>query len=159
MNDIVVKADKPKKKRRGTTPSGRGRGSPSKYDPNIHPAKAREWLRAGNTKASIAHAFGISTSTFCEWQNVHPEFSEALNQGVDLQEKYLVNSLFEAATSRIDDTGRYHGPNTTASIFLLKNIRPENWRDRREVEAKVEVETKSKEDKIDEILSILRDAG
>ena len=133
-------------------------GRPRKYDPKIHPKKAREYLAAGNTKASIAHAFGISDTTFCDWQNKYSEFASALKTGVDIQEKKLVNAMFASATG-ITDGDKYYPPNTTAGIFLLKNIKPNNWRDKRDVEANVNVEDKSKSDKLDEVLALLRDAG
>ena len=135
------------------------RGRKSSYNPDLHPIKAKEWLAAGNTKASIAHAFGISTETFYQWANKYSDFADALKTGTKLQENKLVNAMFTSATGFVDGEGKEYAPNTTAGIFLLKNINPNDWRDRRDVVAEVSVEDKSKSDKLDEVLALLRDAG
>lgn len=134
-------------------------GRTAKYDPKVHPKKAREYIAAGNTKASIAHAFGVHPSTICEWQNNHSEFREAINQGSKIQENLLVNDLFLMSRGYAAPDGKYVPKNLGAACFLLKNLNPNDWRDRRDVVAEVTVEEKSKSEKLDEVLALLRDAG
>ncbi len=139
--------------------SARPVGRRKKYDPKVHPKKAQEYISAGNTQASIAHAFGISTSTFHDWVNKYPEFASALKTGTKIQENLLVNDLFLMAHGYDAPDGKYISKNLGAACFLLKNINPNDWRDRRDVVAEVSVEDKSKIDKLDEVLALLRDAG
>ena len=59
-------------------------------------------------------------STFCDWKNKHPEFSEALKRSKEVADFEVENALFKKA--KMGDV--------TAQIFWLKNRQPRKWRDK-----------------------------
>lgn len=121
------------------------------------------WARDGLTDEQIAHNLGIAVSTLYAYKAEHEEFSEALKKGKDVIDVEVENALFKKALGynaeirktfkvRIvdyDENGKkvreyeelktgideVHIPaDTTAQIFWLKNRKPAEWRDKREVE-------------------------
>lgn len=78
------------------------------------------WARDGLTDLQIAKNIGVAMSTFCEWKNKHPEFSEALKRSKEAADYEVENALFKKA--KMGDV--------TAMIFWLKNRQPRKWRDK-----------------------------
>lgn len=78
------------------------------------------WARDGLTDLQIAKNIGVAMSTFCDWKNKHPEFSEALKRSKDVADFEVENALFKKA--KMGDV--------TAQIFWLKNRKPKQWRDK-----------------------------
>jgi len=78
------------------------------------------WARDGLTDLQISKNIGIAMSTFCEWKNKHPEFSEALKRSKEAADYEVENALFKKA--KMGDV--------TAMIFWLKNRQPRKWRDK-----------------------------
>ena len=72
-------------------------GRPAKYDPEmVH--KAYLYARSGHTNKEIQEMLGIkSYSTFCVWQNKHPEFKDALREGRKFILPELEKSMIKAA--------------------------------------------------------------
>ena len=128
------------------------------------------WAADGLTDADIAHNMGISLSTLNEWKKTHPDISESLKKSKEIADRIIENALFERAkgiramvkkpikvrTIKYDKSGHkvsetekiVYGeeeviipPDTTAAIFWLKNRKPEQWRDKRQVEEHVEFES------------------
>lgn len=93
----------------------------------------RGWARSGLTDEQIAKNMGISTSTLYQWKKDHPEISEALKEGKEVADYKVENALFLLATGFEDSEGKWHPPNITAIIFWLKNRKPQEWREKREV--------------------------
>lgn len=54
-------------------------GRPTKRIPETE-ARILEALRAGNTRRTAAEYGGITVTTFCDWVNRFPEFSEAVKK-------------------------------------------------------------------------------
>ena len=112
--------------------------------------KIQGWARDGLTNEQIAHNMGVSAMTLYGWQNKYEEFAEALRKGKEVVDREVENSLLKSAQGyyyeeetlvklpdgreEIRTVRRYAQPNTTAQIFWLKNRRPNEWRDKREVE-------------------------
>jgi hypothetical protein len=104
------------------------------------------WARDGLTDEQIAHNIGISTSTLYEWKKKYPEISEALKRGKEVVDRLVENALlksalgFEYTEQAVTNKGelvtirKYEKPNTTAAIFWLKNRKPVEFRDKRDVE-------------------------
>lgn len=67
-------------------------GRHTKYDPEYHPAKARELAEALYMDKEIADLFGINEVTFYRWQNRYSKFRKAVQEG-----KQKPNKEFEAA--------------------------------------------------------------
>lgn len=115
------------------------------------------WARDGLTDEQIASNMGISRSTLNAWKNRYPDISDTLKKGKEVVDRLVENALLKRALGyeyeEISDkyeegiltehkvTKKRVVPDTTAQIFWLKNRKPEDWRDKREVDSKVEVES------------------
>lgn len=78
------------------------------------------WARDGLTDEQIAANCGITATTLYDWKNRFPEISEALKKGKEVVDYEVENALLKKAM----------GGDVTASIFWLKNRRPDKWRDK-----------------------------
>ena len=114
------------------------------------------WARNGLTDEQIAANIGISRSTLNEWKNRFSDISDTLKRGKEIVDIQVENALLKRAlgytykeTTREaqfnPQTEQYEMvvtkevtkevvPDTTAQIFLLKNRKPEEWRDKKDVE-------------------------
>lgn len=92
------------------------------------------WARDGLTDEQIAKNIGINVGTIYEWKNRFTEISNALKKGKEVVDREVENALFKTATGFTGPDGKYYPPNTTAQIFWLKNRKPAEWRDKRDVE-------------------------
>ena len=131
--------------------------------------KIEGWARDGLTDKQIAHNIGVTEQTLNVWKKQFPSFFESLKKGKEVVDRLVENALLKKAIGetrtlrkpikvkevlyengkRISETERieyadeeiYIPPDTTAQIFWLKNRKPEQWRDKRQVEEKVEFES------------------
>ena len=116
-------------------------------------------IERGETNETAAKIGGIHVSTFCEWQNSKPEFSEAVKRARAAFEDWQMNGILEDARKSLktlvcgqeyeeikteyenDKNGQPRIkkqtrvtkkilPNPTAVIFALCNRDPENWKNR-----------------------------
>lgn len=100
--------------------------------------------KLGATDLDVAQAFGVSVRTVHRWKLDYPQFEEALRLGKDEANDLVEKSLFKRATGytfdseKIVSTGgvvqrvetmEHVPPDTTAAIFWLKNRKPDDWRD------------------------------
>lgn len=114
------------------------------------------WARNGLTDEQIASNIGISRSTLNEWKNRFSDISDTLKRGKEIVDIQVENALLKRAlgytykeTTREaqfnPQTEQYEMvvtkevtkevvPDTTAQIFWLKNRKPEEWRDKKDVE-------------------------
>lgn len=126
------------------------------------------WARDGLTDKQIASNMGITEQTLNVWKKNYPSLFESLKRGkavVDIQvenallKRALGYSYDEVTKKRVLDydpsTGQVVGSHmevtktvrkevqgdTTAQIFWLKNRRPEQWRDKRDVSVEGEINT------------------
>lgn len=126
------------------------------------------WARDGLTDKQIASNMGITEQTLNVWKKNYPSLFESLKRGkavVDIQvenallKRALGYSYDEVTKERVLDydlsTGQVVGSHmevtktvrkevqgdTTAQIFWLKNRRPEQWRDKRDVSVEGEINT------------------
>ena len=113
------------------------------------------WARNGLTDEQIAHNMGITRKTLAEWKNKYSDISDTLKINKEIVDTQVENALLKRAlgysfteTTRErklnEDTGKYEmvttkeivkevTPDTTAQIFWLKNRKPEEWRDKKDV--------------------------
>ena len=120
----------------------------SKYETHVKPYldEIQGWAMSGLTDEQIADNLNIGTSTLHEYKKKYPEFLESLKKGKDIADAQVVNALHRSATGfvyyeettnvlgDIVSVQKYAKPNTTAAIFWLKNRRPNQWRDKTEVQ-------------------------
>lgn len=133
-------------------------GRPSKYKTEFV-KQAFKLAELGATDKQIADFFNVTEQTLNNWKEKHPNFFESLKAGKQSIDDAVERSLFQRAlggytlreTKRryavtVDEDGNESrtqsaeeviekniGPDTTACIFWLKNRRPDDWRDKREI--------------------------
>ena len=129
----------------------------SKYESIVEPKLVviEGWARNGLTIEQIAKNLGISKVTFYKYISEHTELSERLKKGKEVVDIEVENALLKRALGyKVDEitkelitdekTGiselkvtkvvtKEVAPDTTAQIFWLKNRKPEEWRDKKEV--------------------------
>lgn len=130
-----------------------------KYQEWLEPDKLillEGWARDGLTDEQIAYNIGINVGTLYEWKKKYNEISESLKKGKEVVDRFVENALlkralgyeYEEVEEEYKDgtlkkrkvTKKQVVPDTTAQIFWLKNRKPEEWRDKRHVEEKIEFE-------------------
>ena len=114
------------------------------------------WARTGLTDEQIAKNLGISKDTFYKYKKEHTDFSDSLKRGKEVIDIEVENALLKRALGYkynevtkeliVDkETGEEElkvtkvvtkevVPDTTAQIFWLKNRKPEDWRDKKDIE-------------------------
>ena len=126
------------------------RGRKSKYETNVKPYldKIREYKKMGATDKQICEVLDISTTSYFEYLNKFPEFSESLKKGRSdfvLTLKGRLASLTEPhkletkkvytkvdqetghKTQYVEVTTRDVDPDIAAINLLLKNLDRDNW--------------------------------
>ena len=113
--------------------------------------KVKGWAFDGLNDEQIAGKIGISKSTYYEWQKKFPAFAEAIKDGKVVPDREVENALlkrakgfeYEEVTTEWDSkrgemvtkrVTKYYPPDPTSIIFYLKNRKPEEWRDKQQVE-------------------------
>jgi hypothetical protein len=98
---------------------------PSKYDP-AYCEQLVEFCKDGSSLTSFAAAIDVCRDTLTEWGNTHPEFSLAVKRA-----KAQCAAWWEQVARKNAMDG---GGNATLCIFGLKNMAPDEWRDKVETE-------------------------
>ena len=111
-------------------------GRPTKYTPK-NVKKVLELAKKGKTDQEIANAIGVSRQTILNWKGKHKKFFGVLKKAKDDADSKVVEALYTRATGYTDPDGKHYPPDTVAMIFWLKNRQPEDWRDKREIDASV----------------------
>lgn len=126
---------------------------PSKY-PKDAPARLRELATAhedGLTDEEVAAFFGVTDRTVRNWAKRHPDFLQALIEARGVVDQEVERSLYRRAVGyrvpdkkvikdgdgiiiRTETTTKEVLPDVTAQIFWLKNRKPQQWRDKQEIE-------------------------
>lgn len=124
--------------------------------------KVQGWARDGLSNEQIAHNIGINKDTLYEWQKRFSDFSDALKKGKEVVDREVENALLKRALGyeydevtqepvTDKDTGitemrvtkrvtKQIVPDVTAQIFWLKNRKPNEFRDKRDVDLSGHVE-------------------
>lgn len=120
--------------------------------------RIKGWARDGLNDEQITEKLGISLSTFYDWQNKFPQFSEAIKDGKAPVDTEVENALLKSALGyyvtvkkpiklktkrqlagkgtieeeRIEyaDEQVYVQPQVVAQLFWLKNRKPAQWREK-----------------------------
>lgn len=138
----------------------------SKYQTHVEPKLLliQAWARDGYTEEQTALKLGVAYSTFRVYKDKYPALSAALKKGQEVADVEVENALFKRAVGyRYDEVIREPGtvvdeetgeekrvmvetkrvtkevqPDVTAQIFWLKNRKPEQWRDKKDIDANVD---------------------
>ena len=107
----------------------------------------------GATDKELSEFFSVSEQTLNKWKKDYPEFLESLKKGKNIADANVASrpynraigynckaTKFATSNGKITDSKEFiehYPPDTTAAIFWLKNRQPEKWRDKKEVDANV----------------------
>lgn len=124
---------------------------PNKYETEIKDklAAVQGWARNGLTNEQIAHNLGINIATLYDYQKKYSEFSQALKKGKEVVDFEVENALLKRALGydyeetkieksdkdgvKITKITKHVPPDVGAAAFWLKNRKPTEWRDRKEI--------------------------
>ena len=127
-----------------------GGGRPTLFKPEFI-QQAQKACEAGFTDRELAELFGVAEATVNQWKLKHEEFSSALKTGKSIADERVERSLYQRAVGYRQDAVKIFMPasasepvyapyvenvvpDTTAAIFWLKNRKPDQWRDKQEIE-------------------------
>lgn len=115
--------------------------------------KLEAYARDALTDEQIAHNLNITAKTLYEWKNKYSVMREALKKGKEVVDIQVENALFKRAMgysfeevkeeyemgmlSKKTCTVKHVSPDVTAQIFWLKNRKPAEWRDRKEINGEI----------------------
>lgn len=125
-------------------------GRPSGYKKEFA-AQATKLCALGATDQEIADFFEVNVRSIYRWKADHDEFCQALKAGKGQADDRVERSLYMKAIGYEQDEVKIFmpagspepvyapyrakiAPDTTAAIFWLKNRRPQEWRDKREMD-------------------------
>ena len=113
--------------------------------------KLEGWARDGLTEEQIAKKMDIGYSTLQAWKNKYQDIIDTLKKGKEIVDYKVENALLKRALGyEYEEITYEHGeetkrvlkhvlPDTTAQIFWLKNRKPQQWRDKKDIEHSGEV--------------------
>lgn len=128
-------------------PEARRAGRPPKYQASFS-EQAKKLCDLGATNVDLADFFGVNIRTVDRWLAEHEEFCRAVNETRAFSDERVERRLYERAMGYAFDsekvmavkgevvrvpTREHVPPDVTAMIFWLKNRRPKDWRDKREL--------------------------
>lgn len=136
--------------------------------------KIEGWARDGLTDKQIAHNIGVTEQTLNNWKNKYPSLFESLKRGKEVVDRQVENALlkralgynYEEVTEEESEDGfkrkvvyKHVSPDTTAQIFWLKNRKPAEWRDVKQIDGNVNVKQENPFEGIstDDIKKLIRD--
>lgn len=123
-------------------------GRPSKYKEE-YAEQVKILCRLGAIDKDLAEFFDVSEQTINAWKQRYPAFLESLKEAKDIADNAVEMALYKRAIGYeheedkifnqngeplIVPTIKHYPPDTVAAIFWLKNRRPEQWRDKAEIE-------------------------
>lgn len=116
------------------------------------------WAKDGLTDKQIAHNIGITEQTLNNWKRSYPSLFESLKKGKEVIDREVENALLKRAlgyqytetrtkmykvegqeVKEVTETIKEVVPDTTAQIFWLKNRKPYEWRDKKNIEHSGEI--------------------
>lgn len=136
------------------------------------------WAKTGLSDEQIAANIGITTTTFYDWKKKYADFSEALKKGKEVSDFEVENALFKSAIGyeyeerkevqevvdgvmrkKVEITRKQVPPNATSAIFWLKNRKPDEWRDVKQIDGNVNMKQRNPFEGIstDDIKKLIKD--
>lgn len=137
------------------------------------------WARNGLTDEQIAKNIGVNPDTLYTWKKKYPEISESLKKGKEVVDIEVENALLKRALgykfTEITKESMYNPktekfefrvskevvkevqPDTTAQIFWLKNRKPADWRDKKDVDLNANINNPFNGLTTEELKKLIRD--
>jgi hypothetical protein len=130
---------------------------------------AKKYCLLGAIDQDLADFFNVCIATIQNWKLKHPKFVKAIREGKAVADAKVAESLFHRACGykhpdthfsvvsdgqgegshvEKEEIVKHYPPDSTACIFWLKNRRPDRWTDKKDVEAKINVNDTINYDKI-----------
>lgn len=130
----------------------------SKYDSHVKDklGLVESWARDGVIEENIAKKLGVSVTSFKEYKKKYPALCDSLKKGKEVIDYEVENALLKRALGykytertkelRLDpltsqtqlvvtkEVIKEVPADTTAQIFWLKNRKPNEWREKKDVE-------------------------
>lgn len=128
-------------------------GRPTKFKPEFV-KQAVKLCKLGATDIEVADFFDVDVRTIYRWKAENEAFCQSLKAGKAEADDRVERSLFARATGYEHDEvdirmfegqiiktpiRKIYAPDTTACIFWMKNRRPDEWRDKQELDHSGEV--------------------
>lgn len=129
---------------------------PNRYETEIKDklAAVQGWARNGLNNEQIAKNLGINIATLYKYKANYKELNEALKKGREVVDFEVENALLkralgyeyeetkveveESGKKKVTKTKKFIPPDVGAAAFWLKNRKPTEWRDRREIGAEID---------------------
>lgn len=130
-------------------------GRPTDYD-EAFPEQARKLCQLGATDMELADFFGVDVRTIYRWKNLHEDFCQAVTCGKEAADARVERAFYNRAVGYSHpavkifmpagatapvyaDYTEHVPPDPGAAFNWLKNRKPEEWRDKAEVQHSGEV--------------------
>jgi hypothetical protein len=130
-------------------------GRPTLYN-DEYAEQARKLCLLGAIDKELADFFNVSESTINLWKLEHPDFSESIKNGKIIADANMVDALYKSGmgehyieeeklisdgegNQKIVTLRKQVPPDFRAQSLWLRNRRPENWRDKVEVDTAIEI--------------------
>ena len=113
-------------------------GRPTKYNSKVHPGIVLKLAAVGMTDEDMAEVLGVARSNFAEWKNKHPEFQDAVTEGKENPIRDVEDALYRLCKGYTYEEGgrkKVKHPDIRAIQFYLKNVVPDKWREKLDVDA------------------------
>lgn len=131
------------------------------------------WYKEGAIDKDVAKFLGVSHNVFYKWKREFQEFSDTLKRGKSLPDTKVENALYQRAIGyshpdihlsvwqgKVIETEfiKHYPPDPTSMIFWLKNRKPEEWRDKQDIDLNIRkrVEEELADMKDDEVIEAAR---
>jgi len=121
------------------------------------------WAREGLNDKQIANKMRVHVSTYYDYKNKFPEFSEAIKKGKEIADFEVENALFKRARgyTYLETTKEIRegelvitktvvkevAPDVGAIVFWLKNRKPKKWQDKDRDNSKEVISNEQSENK------------
>jgi len=159
---MVTRTTKKTAKKKATKKTGKTTKKVAKKATGKKPAANSKWsdslkpvilnlARRGKTNSEIAMLLGVCEATFYYWlKNYAPDLSESLKEAIADPVSNVEKALYERAMGyscqetkvhmtksgviKTRDVIKHYPPSETAAKYYLGNKKPEDWKEKREVE-------------------------
>jgi hypothetical protein len=135
-------------------------GVPVFFKASHHLPLIKKWAREGMTLKDMAERCGVSVQHLAVWRGKFPAVHDAITEGYAAAQAVVENKLYEMALGEHEwtETTVIEGrdakgfayrevkrvtkraqPSVKAQIFILKNVAPDDWKDKMEIKSEREM--------------------